>query len=377
MRISTGHFTIRLCMVSLTFIKDTMYNDKRVIYWIAQTSGWLLYVLILAFWAVVSGQFEWPIVKVWVTVFVTGVAVSHLFRAIILWRNWLRLKFYNAVFRLFLMSVLMGLLSAVIHAVVSDLFFAEIRPILTWPFGELMQVTLAYAPEMLIWSLIYFAWNYLSNYEREEIKNLRLQASNNEIELNNLKSQLNPHFMFNAMNSIRALIDENPELAKKSVTQLSNILRNTLIVGRHRFIPFEDELRVVQNYLELEGIRYEERLRVNYEIDPAVLSEPIPPLMLQTLVENAIKHGISKLIGGGEIKITAKKLTDGYFLEIRNTGQLNDVEVPISGIGISNTRKRLKLLYKENADFKIYKENQEVIAEIVFPNHNSNENYNN
>lgn len=377
MRISIGHIACSIYVVSLTFIKDTMYNDKRIIYWIAQTSGWLLYVLILAFWAVVSGQFEWPIVKVWITVFVTGMSVSHLFRAIILWRNWLKLKFYNAVFRLFLMSVLMGLLCAVIHAVVSDLFFAEIRPILTWPFGELLQVSLAYAPELLIWSLIYFAWNYLSNYEREEIKNLRLEASNNEIELNNLKSQLNPHFMFNAMNSIRALIDENPELAKKSVTQLSNILRNTLIVGRHRFIPFEDELRVVQNYLELEGIRYEERLRVIYDIDPHVMQEPIPPLMMQTLVENAIKHGISKLVEGGEIKISAKKLVDGYVLEIRNTGELNEANVPVSGIGISNTRKRLKLLYKENADFKIVKSGNEVIAEIVFPNNNANENIDN
>lgn len=353
-----------------------MLKDKHTIYWIAQISGWSLYICILAFWAGVSGQFEWPIVQVWATVFVTGVVVSHLFRTLILSFDWLQMRFYNAVLRLFFASIVLGFLCAGIHAIISDLFFAEIRPILVWPFGEVVQIMLAYAPELLIWSLVYFSWNYLANYEREEIKNLRLEASKNEIELNNLKSQLNPHFMFNAMNSIRALIDENPELAKKSVTQLSQILRNTLMVGKHRFIPFEDELRVVQNYLELEGIRYEERLRVNYDIDPSILTEPIPPLMMQTLVENAIKHGISKLIEGGEIKISAKPTQEGYLVEIRNSGQFNGTEKAISGIGISNTRKRLELLYKGGAAFHIYKDNNEVVASISLPNKHIYENNN-
>jgi len=353
-----------------------MLKDKRTIYWIAQTSGWFLYIFILALWSGVSGQFEWPIVKVWATVFVIGIAVSHLFRAIILSFKWLQMKFYHSVLRLFVTSVLLGFLCAIIHAAISDLFFSEIRAILVWPFGEVVQIMLAYAPELLIWGLIYFSWNYLANYEREEIKNLRLEASKNEIELNNLKSQLNPHFMFNAMNSIRALVDENPELAKKSITQLSQILRNTLMVGKHQFIPFEDELRVVQSYLELEGIRYEERLKVNYEIDSAVLTEPIPPLMLQTLVENAIKHGISKLVKGGSIQILAQKTENGYRVEVRNSGDLDNTAASETGIGITNTRKRLDLLYKGRAEFKIFKDKQEVVAQITFSNNDQHENNN-
>lgn len=343
-------------------------SSKRSLYWTAQISGWSTYILILALWSFFTGQFEWPIVKVWATVFFTGIAVSHLLRSIIIYLGWLSLNLYQAIWRLFLTSLMLGFVSALIHAVISDLFFEEIRALLIWPFGELIIVVLAYAPELLIWSLMYFAWNYFRNYEREEIKNLRLEASKNEIELNNLKSQLNPHFMFNAMNSIRALIDENPELAKRSVTQLSMILRNTLVAGKHQFIPLEDELRVVMNYLELEGIRYEERLIVNYDIDSEVLKEPVPPLMIQTLVENAIKHGISKLVDGGCVTVEAKKMPNGYSIIVRNTGKYNGEEVSITGIGLSNTRKRLELLYKGEANFEIYKSSNEVVAKIDFPN---------
>lgn len=343
-------------------------SNKRTLYWTAQVSGWLAYVLILALWSLFSGQFEWPIVKVWATVFVTGIVVSHLLRSIILYLGWLRLSLYQAIWRLFITAVILGFVSALMHAVVSDLFFEEIRPLLVWPFGELVLVVLAYAPELLIWSLIYFAWNYFRNYEREEIKNLRLEASKNEVELNSLKAQLNPHFMFNAMNSIRALIDEDPELAKRSVTQLSMILRNTLVVGKQQFIPLEDELNVVKNYLELEGIRYEERLKVKYEIDEDVLKEPIPPLMLQTLVENAIKHGISKLVKGGEIQVVARKTQYGYALSVKNTGSFNGQDVSdATGIGLANTRKRLELLYHGNAHFNIYRSGNEVVAQIDIP----------
>lgn len=344
--------------------------NKRSLYWTAQVSGWLTFILILALWSLFTGQFDWPVVKVWATVFFTGLFVSHFLRSIILYLGWLKLNLYQAIWRLFITAVLLGFLSGVIQGIISDIIFTDIRPLLVWPFGELIQVGLAYAPVLLIWSLIYFSWNYFRNYEREEIKNLRLEASKNEIELNSLKAQLNPHFMFNAMNSIRALIDENPELAKRSVTQLSMILRNSLVVGKHQFITIEEELRVVKNYLELEGIRYEERLRVEYQIDKEILREQIPPLMLQTLVENAVKHGISKLVEGGKITVIAQQSDEGYMVKVKNTGQFNGKETSLTGIGLSNTRKRLELLYKGMAQFDIFKADNEVVAQLSFPKTN-------
>lgn len=341
-------------------------ENKRALYWTAQFSGWLTYVFILAVWSLFTGQFEWPSIKVWITVFFTGIFVSHLMRGLILRRGWLKLHLYHAIWRLFLLALVFGILGALIHGAISDVVVPEIPSFLVWPPLALAQVVLAYAPELFIWSLIYFSWNYFRNYEREEVKNLRLQASKNEVELHNLRSQLNPHFMFNAMNSIRALIDENPELAKRSVTQLSMILRNTLIAGKHKFIPLEDELNVVQNYLELEGIRYEERLQVSYHIDPEVLKEPIPPLMLQTLAENAIKHGIAKLIEGGEVEIKCQKTPAGFYIAVVNSGSLDSSEESLTGIGLSNTRKRLELLYNGSANFDIYARDGRVTAQIHF-----------
>ena len=112
---------------------------------------------------------------------------------------------------------------------------------------------------------------------------------------NLLKSQLNPHFIFNALNSIRALVDENPGKSKNAITQLSNILRNSLQIDKNRLTSFTDEMKTVQDYLELESIRFEERLEVDIKLHPNSDQFQIPPLMIQTLVENSIKHGISNL----------------------------------------------------------------------------------
>ena len=140
-----------------------------------------------------------------------------------------------------------------------------------------------------------------------------------EIELNNLKSQLNPHFIFNALNSIRALVDENPSKSKQAINQLSNILRNSLASDKKGLTKFEDELKIVKDYLGLESIRFEERLKTEFEIHPDSQKFLVPPLMIQTLVENGIKHGISKLTPGGVIQL--KTFVDNNHLKNPYTEQ--------------------------------------------------------
>ena len=119
----------------------------------------------------------------------------------------------------------------------------------------------------------------------------KYEASMVQIELNHLKSQLNPHFIFNALNSIRALVDENPGKSKQAINQLANILRNSLASDKKGLTKFEDELKIVKDYLGLEHIRFEERLRAEFDIHPDSHLFHVPPLMIQTLVENGIKHG--------------------------------------------------------------------------------------
>src|SRR5205085_6678051 len=115
-----------------------------------------------------------------------------------------------------------------------------------------------------------------------------------KLELKTIKAHINPHFIFNALNSIRALIDEDPNRARNAVTHLSNILRSSMQAEKLETVPFEKELNIVKDYLALEYIRFEERLKIEYSIEGATLNQPVPPMMLQTLVENAIKHGIGK-----------------------------------------------------------------------------------
>ena len=172
--------------------------------------------------------------------------------------------------------------------------------------------------------------------------------------------------MFNSMNSIRALVDEDPKKAKVAITQLSNILRNTLMMHKNRYISFEEELALVKDYLELEHVRFEERLNFNFDIDPLTLSLNVPPMMIQTLVENGIKHGISKYPEGGSISIVSLKTDNGFKIEIINTGQLGDVTKTDSGFGVANTTNRLELLFGKKAIFNLKNlDAKNVISEII------------
>ena len=195
----------------------------------------------------------------------------------------------------------------------------------------------------------------------------------NEIELNNLKSQLNPHFIFNALNSIRALVDENPKKSKHSITQLSNILRNSLLSDKRKLTTFNEELRMVKDYLGLETIRFEERLKTTFEIHPDSNMFLVPPLMLQTLVENGVKHGISKLKEGGEISLKTSFTEEKFIIQIRNSGnyKLNGSSKSRPGLGLKNTKHRLELLFGESASVEIRNESPNVVlTELKIPQYN-------
>ena len=188
-----------------------------------------------------------------------------------------------------------------------------------------------------------------------------------ELELKTIKAHINPHFIFNALNSIRALVDENPGRARTAITELSNILRSSMAADKVETVPLEKELGIVKDYLALEQIRFEERLDVKMQIDDNTLVYPVPPMMLQTLVENAIKHGISQDIKGGKIEIISTLNNNSHQLLIRNTGHLNG-HASNEGFGISSTRNRLQLLYGDKASFNINDiDTNKVEAKVLLP----------
>ncbi len=336
--------------------------NKSKLYWICQIVGWSAWSIFEIFLYSAAQQFD--LYQIFGEVFQIffNILVTHLFREIIVRGGWLNFRWVKLVPRIIL---------AVLILSISNYFFllGFITVIGEDPgtftvFG-FVAGTIAPFFTYFLWSIVYFTFHYFERYN----KSLQYEAAINEFELNNLKSQLNPHFIFNALNSIRALVDENPQKSKVAITQLSNILRNSLILDKKRLITFSDEMKTVKDYLDLEMVRYEERLKVNYEIHPDSGDFNIPPMMVQTLVENGIKHGISKLKNGGELSIKTLIVDHTLVIQIRNSGQykapnLNGQE----GFGLNNTIKRLDLIYGEEAKFDIGNESENtVLTEIIIP----------
>ena len=203
-----------------------------------------------------------------------------------------------------------------------------------------------------LWLLLYMVWNFIEKNRIDQQQKFNFENTVKELELKTIKSHINPHFIFNSLNSIRALVDENPERARKAITELSNILRSSMQAEKMETVPLHKELDIVKDYLALEQMRFEERLKIEMKIDEDTLDQPVPPMMLQTLVENAIKHGISKSINGGFIKICSDFTGDNHELVVQNSGQLNG-EITNDGFGIKSAEDRLRFLYHGKARFQI------------------------
>ena len=340
--------------------------NKKILYWICQIGGWLFLVLAQSLFFLLSDAFNTNVAISMSVLLLFGILLSHLYRNFIIRFGWLRLKILFVIPRiLFATLLLSALLEYSKYSV--ELFF-EIAGGKNQDVISVIINILNWTPFFFSWSLIYFLFHFIENYKKAEIENLKWEASINEIELNKLKSQLNPHFMFNAMNSIRALVDENPGKSKDAITQLSNILRNTLLMGKNKVIPFEEELKIVNDYLALESMRYEERLKTFVNIHPESKSFNVPPLMIQTLIENGIKHGISKLVNGGVLELETFVENDILRINIRNSGTLSEKPDSETGFGIKNTLQRLQLLYGNAASLKISNyDSSSVLTELLIP----------
>jgi len=188
-------------------------------------------------------------------------------------------------------------------------------------------------------------------------------AKTTELEL--LKTQLNPHFLFNAINSIKALVIFNPELSRDAIVKLSELLRFTLQYGKERLIPIKDEITEVRKYLELEQLRFGKRLTVVYNIDENTLSQTVPPAIVLTLAENAVKHGVTKEIADSIIVITTLLKNDNLVIEVKNNGHYKPTD--INGIGLKHITKRLDEIFQGKAVFSIYQEDKNVVAAIKIP----------
>jgi two-component system, LytTR family, sensor kinase len=339
-------------------------NNKKQLYWICQLGGWAFFITLQIVFFGLDNNSSWRAIVNFFFWYVFAVLLTHAYRFVLIRSGVLDLSLVKQIPTVIFSSVVLAILYHLLQYLIASItinHFAEID--LKSSVKNVIDATYIF----FFWSLIYFCFHYIQNYKKAEISNLRYKVAMNEIELNKLKSQLNPHFMFNAMNSIRALVDENPGKAKEAITMLSNILRNTLLMEKNKLINFEEEMKVVKDYLDLEHIRFEERLQFKLDIAPGTGNYKVPTLMVQTLVENGIKHGISRLADGGKILLSANVENEKLFIQIKNSGQFDGNNIPETGFGLKSTKQRLDLLFGENSTFRIYNAGEFVITEVTLP----------
>jgi two-component system, LytTR family, sensor kinase len=358
---------------SLNFQIDQFSNfqiqvilSKTKLYWLLQIFGWSAWLAneILLYYNNFGWHTEW--VLEFIVDALVAILMTHNFRKIIKKYDWVEIPIAQVIPRILTAVLVMSIFMTVINLPIDAYILKEEEHTNFWSFFVIIQSIFSWAKPLTIWTLFYYASHYFERKSDIEVEKIRLESSVKETESKVLRAQMNPHFMFNAMNSIRALILEDPDKAQKAVTQLSNILRSSLLADRRKTINLSEEVKTVEDYLELEKIRYEERLQIRKNIYPDTLNIQVPPMLLQTLVENAIKHGVSKPVKGGFVSIESKIVNKNLVIVISNTGILEKTDS--GGFGLENTAHRLELLFGPESKFRIYQASQEVVtAEITIP----------
>jgi two-component system, LytTR family, sensor kinase len=338
-------------------------------YWICQIGGWgANFAISIFFYLTLSvRKIDYFFILITIGV-ILGVLFSHLMRMVIKEYKLLEKPLQSQIISFIVVTVLFAIIYACADVAITKGLGLEDKggP----KISLLNQVTRNVINNfflLFIWNLIYYTYHYVERNRRQELDTLRLQSLVKELELKTIKSHINPHFIFNALNSIRALVDENPVRARTAITELSNILRSSMQAEKLETVPLERELNIVKDYLALEKIRFEERLNIEMDIDEDTLNQPVPPMMLQTLVENAIKHGISKKINGGIIRVKSDFVDDHHELVVQNSGQINS-HINGEGFGVKSTKDRLNLLYQGKATFDIRNLDTDLVeSRIIMP----------
>ncbi|WP_210521256.1 sensor histidine kinase [Hymenobacter terricola] len=347
------------------------------LYWILQIGGWAAYGLLGGVLSVVFGKFRPLIIPIEIIVAGSMLLGSHLLRLYLRRHGWTRLSLAALLPRLLLGNLLVAVGSMALTGVLVTLLYWLAEPASQGGHGFPWLQYVGYTANsfffMLLWSAAYFSLHYFDNLRQAEIDKWKLTAAVRDAEMRTLKAQINPHFLFNGLNNIRALVLENPARAREMMTHLSDLLRYSLQLNSREQVPLARELEIVAHYLTLESLQLEERLRYTLDVAPAALDVLLPPMTLQLLVENAIKHGIAPRPGGGCIHVSAQLERPGQVLiTVRNPGHYlpNPAAPGHTGVGLPNAHERLQLLFGPTASLHIADDAHQantVMAELRLP----------
>lgn len=330
------------------------FSRKNQLYWMCQFGGWSLFTMLeLINYSLIDGFHPLLLVNGFVNIFL-GVFITHIYRKYLIRSAWLNLPTVQLIPRVaaavFIMSVCMAGINIPLDRITYPIF-REIE----LNSAILFNYFFSWSKYILLWALIYHLFQYWEKSLESEKEKYQLAAAIRDNAFNHLVAQLNPHFLFNSLNSIRTLVDVNPQQAQRAIILLAELLRSTLKYGKEKLISIHDEMQVVSSYLEIEKIRFDERLTIQQFMDSGLGHIQIPPFTIQTLVENAVKHGISKSKLGGFITIRCTKDEAHLRLSVINSGMLNHERG--NGVGLSNLSERLRLLYGDSAELTLLQRN--------------------
>jgi two-component system sensor histidine kinase AlgZ len=235
--------------------------------------------------------------------------------------------------------------------------FARLQPFL---FGRAFLL-------FLIAALMHYLLVASETSRRAETQTLEYRVLSREAELKTLRAQLHPHFLFNSLNSVVALIRSDPEGARRTCVMLADFLRSSLTLGARDSIALGDEVALAQSLLAIEKVRFGSRLTFETRLEEAARPCPVPPLLLQPLVENAVTHGIAHLLEGGAIRLEAARRGDRLQIAVENPRDPEAKASAGAGLGLDNVRRRLAAVYGEEARLTVTAEAERFRVELTFP----------
>ncbi|HEY1760771.1 MAG TPA: histidine kinase [Bryobacteraceae bacterium] len=333
------------------------------LYWTCQILGWGGYSAIG--FAITTFYIGWhPAVVVGFGLFLLySIALTHLLRVQIKRRGWLLLPAVRGLPRIFGSAIFVGLIETILIVTLAQVLPGENsfdRTAIVSTAGGVTFVTCT-------WAAMYVGINWNRRYRQAQLREVQLQLTLRQAELRALQAQVNPHFLFNSLNTIRGMVVEDPARAQHMITSLASLLRRALQSSRAQLVPLADEMDAVADYLSLEATRFEERLQVSLEIDPDARKFTVPAMLVQTLVENAVKHGISQLSSGGTVCVRGIQNHDALVLEVKNPGKIRDPDPSGTHTGLDNARERLRLFYGDRATLELSESNGAVTATVLIP----------
>jgi len=343
--------------------------NPNTLFWTVNAAGWTTYLLLASlFFGYFSGGLSNATWYINLVSFAYYVPITGLLRWFIKKMAWFE---QQQLIKLILVLIGVNYVIAFIGQFLVSLFMMYGLGLMDWSTYSFNMLMITSAQQWFVlglWSLLYLVIKQLRRSRQQQLTQLQLESALRANELRALKAQLNPHFIFNCLNNMRAMALDDGPTTRQMITHLSEILKYSFQYGEQTVATVAKEVQHVKNYLALERIQFEDRLTYDFQVDTATEAVPIPTLSIQLLVENAIKHGIMGMPHGGHIQINVTGIANELVITVINSGQLGAQNKTATGVGMENLRQRLKLLHHDQASLSLDNLNDhQVVAQIKLP----------